>query len=61
MKENPHKWLIGKQVKIVSQNDYKGTTRTIKDVTPARDASVFLDIFNERAACPFKLKNLCLV
>jgi hypothetical protein len=61
MKENPHKRLIGKQVKVVGQNDYKGTTGTIKDVTPAGEASVFLDIFNERAARPFKLKNLCLV
>ena len=55
MKENPYKQLIGKQVKDM------GTTRTIKDIKPAGEASVFLDIFNERVACQFKLKNLCLV
>jgi hypothetical protein len=61
MKENPHKQLIGKQVKVVGQNVYKGSTRIIKDVTPAGEAFVFLDIFNERTVAQFKLKNLCLV
>lgn len=61
MKENPYKRLIGKQVKVVGQNEYKGTTGTIKDVSPTGDASVFLDIFNEKRARQFKLKNLCLV
>jgi hypothetical protein len=61
MKENPYKRLIGKQVKVVGQNNYKGSTGTIQDVTLAGEASVFLDIFNEMSARKFKIKNLCLV
>ena len=61
MKENPYKWLIGKKVMVVGQNFYKGNIGTIKDVTLAGEASVFLDIFNERSARNFKMRHLCLV
>ena len=46
---------------VVSQTDYKGITGIIQDITLAGEASVFLDIFNERSPCKFKIKNLCLV
>ena len=46
---------------VVSQTDYKGITGIIQDITLAGEASVFLDIFNKRSLCKFKIKNLCLV
>ncbi|KIM38753.1 hypothetical protein M413DRAFT_29989 [Hebeloma cylindrosporum] len=61
MKENPHKRLIGKQVMVIGANVYKGAKGIIRDVTPAGDASVFLDIFNEKSPRIFKISNLCLV
>jgi hypothetical protein len=61
MKENPYQRLISKQVKVVGRNSYKGITGTIQDVTLSGEAYVFLDIFNERSARKFTIKNLCLV
>jgi hypothetical protein len=61
MKENPYQCLISKKVMVVGQNSYKGITGTIQDVTLSGEASVFLDIFNERSARKFQIKNLCLV
>ena len=61
MRGNPYRRLIGKQVMVVGQNNYKGITGTIQDVTLSGEASVFLDVFNERSARNFKIKNLCLV
>lgn len=61
MKENPLKRLIGKQVMVIGANVYKGAKGTIRDVTPAGDASVFLHIFNEKLPCIFNIQKLCLV
>ena len=61
MKENPLKWLIGKQVMVIGTNVYKGTKGTIRDMTPVGDASMFLHIFNEKSPCIFNIQKLCLV
>jgi len=61
MKENPHKQLIGRRVMVVGANSYKGAKGIIQDVTPAGDASVFLEIFNEKSPRMFKIQTLCLL
>jgi hypothetical protein len=61
MQENPYKRLIGRRVMVVGANLYKGAKGIVQDVTPAGDASVFLDIFNEKSPRMFKIQTLCLV
>ena len=61
MQENPHKRLIGRRVMVIGANVYKGAKGIIQDVTPVGDASMFLDIFNEKRPRMFKIQTLCLV
>ena len=61
MKENPHKQLIGRRVMVIGANSYTGAKGIIQDVTPAGDASVFLEIFNEKSPRMFKIQMLCLL
>ena len=61
MKENPLKWLIRRRVMVVGANFYKGTKGIIQDVTTVGDASMFLEIFNKKSPCMFKIEMLCLL
>ena len=61
MRENPHKRLIGRRVMVVGTNSYKGEKGIVRDVTPAGDTSVFLEIFNEKSPRMFKIWTLCLL
>ena len=46
---------------VIGANVYKGSKGIAQDVTPAGDASMFLEVFNEKSPHMFKIQMLCLV
>ena len=46
---------------VIGTNAYKGSKGIVQDVTPAGDASMFLEVFNEKSPHMFKIQTLCLV
>ena len=46
---------------VVGANFYKGMKGIVQDVTTVGDASMFLEIFNEKSPRMFKIQMLCLL